>query len=115
VTFIRSLPATVATDRLTALDAQYHLTDSHNAEILMYWLALRVAHDDRGAVPAVDRYLAGVGRLRMVHEVYAALVKQGGFWLDHGREVFAKVAPRYHPVTRGAISELLAGKPGQTP
>ena len=45
-----------------------------------------------------------------MREVYTALVKKGGFWLEHGRELFATVAPTYHPVTRGSIAELLAGK-----
>jgi leukotriene-A4 hydrolase len=110
VAFVRSLPPTVSLERLKALDAQHHLTDTHNDEIAMYWLAVAAAHDDRDAVPAIDRYLLRVGRLRMVREVYAALAKQGGFWLDHGREVFQRAAPHYHPITRAAIGGLLAGK-----
>jgi hypothetical protein len=112
VAFVRSLPPKVSLDRLRALDAQHHLTDTPNAEIAMYWLAVLVAHDDRDAVPAIDRYLLRVGRLRMVGQVYAALAKQGGFWLDHGRDVFQRAAPHYHPVTRGAIGALLSGKHG---
>jgi hypothetical protein len=112
VAFVRSLPATISLARLQALDAQYHLTDTPNAEIAMYWLAVLAAHDDRDAVPAIDRYLLRVGRLRMVREIYASLAKQGGFWLDHGREVYKRAAPHYHPVTRAAIGELLAGKHG---
>jgi hypothetical protein len=110
VAFVRSLPVTIRLDRLRALDAQYHLTDTPNAEIAMYWLAVLVAHDDRDAVPAIDRFLLRVGRLRMVGEVYAAIAKQGGFWLDHGREVYKRAAPHYHPVTRGAVGALLSGK-----
>jgi aminopeptidase N len=108
--FLRSLPDDVRLDRLRALDRKYHLTGSPNAEISMYWLPMLIARDDRAAVPAIDRYLRGVGRLRMVGEVYAALAHKGGFWLDHGRAVFSTAAPRYHPVTRGAIAGLLAGK-----
>jgi hypothetical protein len=76
----------------------------------MYWLPMLIARDERAALPAIDRYLTEVGRRRMVREVYDALAKKGGFWLDHGREIFAAVAPRYHPVTRGTIADILAGK-----
>jgi hypothetical protein len=110
VTFIRSLPEQTTIERLRALDQQYHLTSSTNPQLLMYWLPILIARDERAAVPAIDRFLAGVGRRWMVREVYTALVKKGGFWLDHGRALFATVAPSYHPVTRGSIAELLAGK-----
>jgi hypothetical protein len=110
VAFLRSLPATTTIERLRALDQQYHLTGSPNSEILMYWLPMLIARDERAALPAIDRYLTNVGRRRMVREVYDALAKKGGFWLDHGREIFAAVAPRYHPVTRGTIADILAGK-----
>ncbi|HEX4422106.1 MAG TPA: M1 family metallopeptidase [Kofleriaceae bacterium] len=110
VSFVRSLPADVAIDRLRALDRQYHLTETPNPEIAMYWFPVLIAHDERAAVPAIDRFLGHVGRLRMVREVYAAQAKQGGFWLDHARTVFAEVAARYHPVTRETITALLAGK-----
>ncbi|HET9622825.1 MAG TPA: M1 family metallopeptidase [Kofleriaceae bacterium] len=109
VSFVRALPPSVTLDRLRAVDAQHHLTDTPNAEIAMYWLATLVAHDDRDAAPAVDRFLLRVGRLRMVREVYGAIAKRGGFWLDHGREVYKRAAPHYHPVTRAAIGALLAG------
>jgi leukotriene-A4 hydrolase len=110
VTFIRSLPETTTIDRLRALDQQYHLKSSSNPQLLMYWLPILIARDERAAIPAIDRFLAGVGRRWMVREVYTALVKKGGFWLEHGRALFATVAPSYHPVTRGSIAELLAGK-----
>jgi hypothetical protein len=76
----------------------------------MYWLPMLIARDERAAVPALDRFLADVGRRWMVQEVYGALVKQGGFWLAHGREIFAVVGSRYHPITRGSIAALLADK-----
>ncbi|HSS02076.1 MAG TPA: M1 family metallopeptidase [Kofleriaceae bacterium] len=110
VTFIRSLPAETTIERLRALDQQYHLTSSTNPQLLMYWLPILIARDERAALPAIDRFLSTVGRRWMVREVYTALVKKGGFWLDHGRSLFATVAPSYHPVTRGTIADLLAGK-----
>ncbi|HEY0986547.1 MAG TPA: M1 family metallopeptidase [Kofleriaceae bacterium] len=110
VTFVRSLPEQTPIERLRTLDEKYHLTDSPNPSVLMYWLPVLIARDERAALPAIDRFLATVGRRWMVREVYSALVKKGGFWLEHGRELFATVAPSYHPLTRGSIAELLAGK-----
>lgn len=110
VSFVRSLPEAITVDRLRALDATYHLTSSPNPNILMYWLPVLIAHDERAAVPAIDRFLRTVGRRWMVREVYTALAKKGGFWLDHGRAVFAEAAPSYHPVTRASMADVLAGK-----
>lgn len=110
VTFLRSLPDDTTIDRLRALDQQYRLTRSTNNEILMYWFPILIARDERAAVPAIDRYLHQVGRRRMVREVYAALAKKGGYWLEHGRAVFTTAAPGYHAVTRDSIAALLAGK-----
>jgi len=110
IAFLRSLPATTTIERLRALDQQYHLTESPNTQISMYWLPMLIARDERAAVPAVDRFLGDVGRRWMVREVYGALAKQGGFWLAHGREIFAVVGGRYHPITRRSIAELLADK-----
>ncbi|MBC7973440.1 MAG: M1 family metallopeptidase [Myxococcales bacterium] len=110
VAFLRSLPETTSIERLRALDQQYHLTDSPNTQIVMYWLPILIARDERAVVPSLDRFLGSVGRRWMVREVYGALVKQGGFWLDHGREIFQSVQSRYHPITRGSIAELLADK-----
>jgi leukotriene-A4 hydrolase len=110
VTFIRSLPEQTTIERLRALDEQHRFTNTPNPHIQMYWLPLLIARDERAALPAIDQFLGSVGRRWMVREVYTALVKKGGFWLEHGRELFATVAPTYHPVTRGSIAELLAGK-----
>jgi len=110
VTFLRSLPPQTTLEQLRAIDQQSHLTSSPNGEILMYWLPMLIARDARDALPAIDRFLGAVGRRRMVREVYAAFASKGGFWLAHGREVFAAVGPSYHPITRATVAELLAGK-----
>jgi len=110
VSFLRSLPPATTIERLRALDAQYHLTDTPNSQIAMYWYPILIAHDERAAVPAIDRFLGNVGRRWMVNEVYDAMIKQGGFWLDHGKQIFAAVGGRYHPVTRGTVADMLAGK-----
>lgn len=110
ISFLRSLPASTTIERLRELDARYHWTGSPNNGVAMYWYPLLIERDERAAVPAIDHFLASVGRRFMVREVYAALVKKGGFWLDHGRQVFATVGPTYHPVTRSTIADMLAGK-----
>lgn len=110
ISFLRSLPPSTTIERLRALDAQYHWTGSPNNGVAMYWYPMLIERDERAAVPAIDRFLTTVGRRFMVKEVYAALVKKGGFWLDHGKEVFATVGPTYHPVTRTTVADMLAGK-----
>jgi leukotriene-A4 hydrolase len=115
VAFFRSLPPKVAVPYLRALDRTHQLTASPNGLILSYWLPILIKHDERAAIPAIDRFLGSVGRRLLVRPVYRAMAGQEGFWRDHARTLFAKVGARYHPLTRASIAEDVADKPAPAP
>ncbi len=107
VVYLRSLPENTPAARLQALDDRFHLTTTGNSEIAMNWLPLVVRADVRTAAPAVEAYLMKVGRVRNLRPVYAAMMHGAGFWQSLARETFAHAKPRYHPITRGALTDLV--------
>ena len=111
VVFLRSLPADVTIGRLRELDAAHHLTTSPNSMIVSRWLPLLIARDERAAIPAIDRFVATIGRRILVRPVYAAMAAAGPFWRDHARAALAKAGPGYHPITRATVAEILGVTP----
>jgi leukotriene-A4 hydrolase len=107
VIYLEAIPENVSADLLEAVDERYHLTTTANAEIAMHWLPLLVRADLRDAAPAVEAYLGKVGRVRMVRPVYAAMMKSGDFWRQLAKSTFERTKPRYHPITRDSIGEVL--------
>ncbi|HEU0030659.1 MAG TPA: M1 family metallopeptidase [Kofleriaceae bacterium] len=107
VIFLRSLPADIAPARLRTLDERHHLTASPNAEIAMYWLPLLVRADARDAAPTVERYLAHVGRRRMITPLYEAMVDKGEPWRTLAKKTFERAKPLYHPIVRDSIAKLV--------
>ena len=107
VVALRALPATIARDRLRALDETHHLSTTGNAEIAMYWLPLLVRADDREAAPAVEAFLMRVGRRRMVRPLYEAMVAKGGTWLELARQTYQRAKPLYHPIVRETLEKLV--------
>ena len=109
--FLRGLPKDISPDRLQALDDAYHLTGTANSEIAMYWLPLLVAADVQSGGPAIQTFLTTIGRLRMVRPLYAAMMEKNDTWRALAKTTFERAKPLYHPITRGAVAELLAGTP----
>ena len=107
VIYLSALPDATPASRLQALDDRYHLTATTNFEIAMHWLPLLVHADVRAAAPAVEAYLAKVGRVRMVRPLYVAMMAGSAYWRELARATFARAKPKYHPITRDAIDDLV--------
>jgi hypothetical protein len=107
VIFLRALPEAISVDRIRALDTQFHLTASTNAEIAMHWLPVAVRADAREVAPSVEAYLMKVGRRRMIRPLYEAMVKRGEPWKTQAKQTFERARPRYHPLVRETIKMLV--------
>jgi hypothetical protein len=107
VVYLDALPDKTPADRLKALDAKYHLTATTNAEIAMHWLPLLVQADVRDAAPAVEAYLMKVGRVRNLRPLYAAMMQGGDSWRALAKSTFEHAKPKYHPITRAAIGDVV--------
>ena len=94
------------TEKMAALDRDFGLTRSGNAEILFAWLQLAIRKDYEPAMPALESFLTRIGRRKLVRPLYLELAKtEKGKAL--GRTIYAKARPGYHPVTQSSIDPLL--------
>lgn len=109
--FLGGIPAGLDVSRLAALDAEFGLTQSGNAEILAKWLEISIGLGYRGAngraVDAkLEEFLLEVGRRKFLKPLYAALIKT-----DAGKQralsIYERARPRYHAVSRRTLDELL--------
>ncbi|HEY2345373.1 MAG TPA: M1 family metallopeptidase [Xanthomonadaceae bacterium] len=112
VHFLEGMPDKLSADQVSALDKAYHFTGTPNGEIAQRWYPLTVRSDYKDARPQMAQFVQTIGRMKLVMPIYAALAKtQDG--LAFAKETFAKAKPGYHPITAGAVQEVLdKAKPG---
>ncbi len=108
--FLGEIPVGTAAERLDALDARFHLTDSGNSEILAAWLEIRI----RAGLPLpeavagrLESFLTRVGRRKFLTPLYRALNEAGPEGEAEARRIYAIARPRYHAVSRGTLDTLL--------
>lgn len=104
--YLESLPASFSLSDAVALDERFALTSSKNYDILEKWLprGIRV-----GYPPALERtqeVLASVGRIKYLRPLYRALVERSET-RQLVRDLFVRVAERYHPIARDVVQHLL--------
>jgi hypothetical protein len=105
--FLDGLPASVAPDRMAALDAAYQFTGTPNGELAQRWYPLAVRSGYHAADAAMARFLEQVGRRKLIMPTYEALAKtpEG---LAFAQRVFAQARPGYHPITTATVAATLA-------
>jgi leukotriene-A4 hydrolase len=90
---------------LTAIEAQFSLSKSHNAEVLLPWLRLQVQAGNQGATPELKSFLSEQGRTRFLRPLYAELL--GSEWGDSlARDTYAECQGRYHSLVRSSLDKL---------
>jgi aminopeptidase N len=106
VHFIDSLPRTLERQRLTELDRRLKLTDSPNPEIAHVWFRLAIANRYAAAFPAMERYMIGIGRRKLIVPLYRDLAAT-----PEGKalavRIYAKAREGYHPVAQSTVDPLL--------
>ncbi|HTA66121.1 MAG TPA: leukotriene A4 hydrolase C-terminal domain-containing protein, partial [Xanthomonadaceae bacterium] len=100
------MPDTLSADQISALDKAYHFTGTPNAEIAQRWYPLTVRSGDKDARPQMAEFVQTIGRMKLILPTYQALAKtQEG--LAFAKDTFAKAKPGYHPITAGAVQDIL--------
>jgi len=102
--FLRALPAGIRVERLKELDEAFHLTVSGNSEIVCQWLEMAIHSKYEAAYPRLEEFLFQQGRRKYIKPLFEALVKADK---ERARAIYAKVKPRYHPITAATVEELL--------
>jgi leukotriene-A4 hydrolase len=92
---------------MARLDREFHLSDSHNSEILFQWLLMAVKAGYQPAFPKVGPFLKSVGRRKFVKPIYTELMKtpEGQ---ELARAIYAEARPGYHPITQATIDSIVA-------
>ena len=92
--------------RLQELDRRFQLTGSRNAEIAHAWFRLALASGYPGLEPALESYLTGIGRMKLIGPLYEDLLKtpQGAAF---ARRVYAQARPGYHAIVQRRLDHLM--------
>jgi len=104
--FINNLPLDITSKRMSALDKQFDLTHSRNAEIAHAWylLSVRVGYDV--VLPAMSEYMIAIGRRKLIVPLYKELAQteQGKAW---ALKVYKQARPGYHGLAQGTVDGIL--------
>jgi leukotriene-A4 hydrolase len=108
--FLTYMPQPLSGERLHELDRAFHLTASHNYEILAQWLVMAVRSGYTPAEPRLRQFLLQVGRRKYLKPIYEELVKtpEGR---TVARSVYAQARPGYHAITIATIDDILDKAP----
>jgi leukotriene-A4 hydrolase len=104
--FLDNMPATVTATQLAELDRQFGLTKNPNSYIAVSWFRVAIRHGYAPALPAVERFLLAVGRMRFINPLYRELAKtpEGRAFAER---VFAKARSTYHPIGQVGVERIL--------
>ena len=92
---------------LRALDAQFHLTESGNYDVLVPWLTLALKSGYLAVLPRVERVVAEVGRMKYLRPLYTALAADPAT-RDRGHALFDQLRAGYHPIARQMVEGVQA-------
>jgi hypothetical protein len=108
--FLAGLPADAGADRLAELDAAFHLSESHNAEILNRWFLESVKRGYKPADEPMAKFLSDVGRRKFLKPLYEELAKtEAG--KKRGLEIYSAARSGYHPIAQATVDQILGFRP----
>jgi leukotriene-A4 hydrolase len=104
--FLDNMPATLTTAQAAELDRRFKLTQARDSYVAVSWFRVAIRHGHAPALPAVERFLLSVGRMRFITPLYRELVKT-----PDGRafalRVFEKARPMYHPIGQASVERVI--------
>ena len=104
--FLNGIERPHAVPVLAELDRRFALTGTRNAEIAHAWYRLALASGYPGLEPELERYLRGIGRVRLIRPLYVDLMKnpEGA---QFARRVYALARPGYHAIAQRAVDRVV--------
>jgi len=90
---------------MVELEAEFHLTDSGNAELENQWL-MATQNNYKPAFPRLEEFLTSIGRRKFLKSLYGELTStpEGKRW---ALAIYKRAYRSYHPIGRSAIEEIL--------
>ncbi|MFD2165940.1 M1 family metallopeptidase [Thalassotalea euphylliae] len=104
--FINNLPLNIGQEKMVELDNTFGLTTSTNAEKAHAWYLLALRTGYKAVYPAMEKYLVGIGRRKLIVPLYKALAEspEGKAW---AKKVYQVARPGYHPLAQGTVDSIL--------
>jgi aminopeptidase N len=91
-----------------ALDKEFSLTATGNAEILFDWLNIGIRLKYDGINKRLEQFLTETGRRKFVAPLYKAMLADK-HWAKEARRIYKKARPNYHSVTYHTIDAMMSG------
>lgn len=107
--FLNGLPRDLAVARVEALDEVHSLTGTGNNEVAHAFYRLALATGYTGADAAIDAYLAGIGRRKLIVPIYQDLMGTPT-GRERAQRIYAAARPGYHPITQATLDGIV-GRP----
>jgi len=104
--FLHDLDRPLPPERMAALDAAFHFTESGNSEILAAWLERSIESRYEPAYPRLESFLTTVGRRKFLKPLYTELAKSPA-GTERALRIYGAARPGYHSVTRQTIDKIL--------
>jgi hypothetical protein len=105
--FLGALPRELTPERMQALDRAFHLSESRNSEVLFSWLRIVARNGYEPALPALEAFLLGQGRIKYIRPLYGALLDNPKT-ATLARTLFARARAGYHPIAVASVEQLLS-------
>ena len=107
--FLDNLPSDISASRLGELDKAFALTRVTNNEVAHSWLKDAIRAGYVPAYPRLEQYLTGIGRRRLVKDLYEELMKspEGA---SRARDIYAKARSLYQVPLATQLDEVVASK-----
>ena len=104
--FLESLPETLDSAQMAALDERFGFIRTGNSEVLCVWLRLAIRAGYGAADERLEEFLMTVGRRKFLSPLYEELAKTPA-GLERGRRIYQTARPRYHALSAGSIDKVL--------
>ncbi|MES2630267.1 MAG: M1 family metallopeptidase [Bacteroidota bacterium] len=104
--FLRYLSPKLDAQKMAALDAAFHFTNTGNSEIAAVWFGATIQHHYQPAYAKLEAFLLEVGRRKFVKPLYEAMAKDPAL-KETAKAIYKKARPNYHAVTVGTMDKIL--------
>ncbi|GBG64522.1 hypothetical protein CBR_g45218 [Chara braunii] len=106
--YLDNMPQKMKAADLRELDQRFQFSKAKNLEILVSFLTIAANSAFQPCFPMIVRSLMTIGRMKYLRPLYSGLMASGSSAAKElARKTFADAAPRYHPVARAVIQEVL--------
>jgi leukotriene A-4 hydrolase/aminopeptidase len=104
--FINQLPRDLSLEKMKALDKQFQLTQSKNAEIAFAWFMLAIENQYSAITTHLESYLKSIGRRKFIVPLYKKLMEGSAEQKAWAKRVYQAARSGYHPLAQSSLDKV---------